>query len=189
MWRSFSQVLLWTKRKCLLLTTAMRVQKGSASSTTSGLSWTMNKELIIWQKLCGCERKPFLWFTDTLIVIATTMHGSNSGISLGSGVPEALSSCVLIDFPQKTLDPTTLPPFSTLHYRISLTSVCEAWATYNQSESATLTVWKQERRHPSNSWQTNSSSVPYARSYFDLGKLKRVKLVSPSCVFLIYTRK
>ncbi len=43
----FSQVLQWTKQRCLLLTSALLVQKGSASSTTSRPSVTKNNELTI----------------------------------------------------------------------------------------------------------------------------------------------
>lgn len=127
----FSQVLQWTKQRCLLLTGAVLVQKGSASSTTSRPSGTMNNELTIC--LGGTV---WVWaqavsmITDTLI-IATTMHGFHSGIYLGIGV--------LIDFPQKTLDSRhSSSVSSTSHYRTNLTSGIEARVTYQRTENATF---------------------------------------------------
>lgn len=141
-----SQGLQWTKQRCLLLTTAMLVQKGSASSTTSRLFGTMNNELTIC--LGGTV---WVWaqavsvITDTLTIIATTMHGFDSGIYLGTGVPEALSNCTLLIFLQNTLDPhhaSSSPSFYASHYRTSLTSIFEGSVTYHWTENAPLTVWK-----------------------------------------------
>lgn len=106
---SFSQVLLLTKQRCLLPISAMLVQKGRVSSSTSGSFETMNNELTLSGRNCvGVRAIPFLT-TDTLIIIATTMHGFNSGIYSGTGAPEALSSsipCIRSDFfPQKTSEP------------------------------------------------------------------------------------
>lgn len=97
------QVRRRTEQRCLLLASATPAQSGSASSTTSVLSETMNNELTVQRKGArGCVRKPLLWLlTHTLIRIATTMHGLNSGIHTSeSRSIRGLSYCVYNDFPQ-----------------------------------------------------------------------------------------
>lgn len=131
----FSQVLLWTKQRCLLLTSAMLVQKGSASSTTSRLFGNNNEQWTICLKgtVWVCAQAVSV-ITDTLIIVATTMHGFNSGIYLGVEVPD-VSNCKLIAFPQKTLDPHHS---SSSHYRTSLTLAFEAWVTYHWTKKCTV---------------------------------------------------
>lgn len=137
---SFLQVLQWTKQRCLLLTSAMLAQKGSASSTTSGLfceQWTTCLGETVW-----AWRQAVSMITDTLIIVATSMHGYNSGIYLEAGVPEALSNLHAYWFSSEDVGPQPSLLLLCLTLQDKPDSVWKAWVTCPLTENATfLTVW------------------------------------------------
>lgn len=152
----------------------MLVRKGSASSTTSRAAWD-NEQWTNCLQETGCERKPFVWLlthSSSLPLLCTDLTQEKAREwECQRPCPAANLQIV----PRRRWSP---PPFLSLHLclRLALQDKRD-FRRWSMSTGQKNRVEVGETPSPTSA-DRHSPSVPYAMRCFDLGKLRRVKLVS-----------